>query len=99
MIRQWVPEEYATLGADSYGFSDARPAARRHFKIDGPSAAVAVLQLLAKRGEVDADARAKAIERYDLHNVHAGSTGSAGDDSYHEVDGERASSLHQTQTT
>ncbi|HLS03471.1 MAG TPA: pyruvate dehydrogenase (acetyl-transferring), homodimeric type, partial [Actinomycetales bacterium] len=81
MIRQWVPEEYATLGADSYGFSDTRPAARRHFKIDGPSAAVKVLQLLAKRGEVDADAPAKAIERYDLHNVHAGTTGSAGGDS------------------
>src|SRR5690625_8029932 len=46
MIRQWVPEEYATLGADSYGFSDTRPAARRHFKIDGPSAVVKVLQLL-----------------------------------------------------
>src|SRR5690625_6561540 len=56
MIRQWVPEEYATLGADSYGFSDTRPAARRHFKIDGPSAVANVWQLVAKRGEVDADA-------------------------------------------
>lgn len=81
LIRQWVPEEYATLGADSYGFSDTRPAARRHFKIDGPSAVVKVLQLLAKRGEIDADTPAKAIERYELHNVHAGTTGSAGGDS------------------
>jgi len=81
LIRQWVPEEYATLGADSYGFSDTRPAARRHFHIDGPSTAVKVLQLLAQRGEVDENAPAQAIERYELHDVNAGTTGSAGGDS------------------
>src|SRR5690625_7283087 len=81
MIRQWVPEEYATLCADSYGFSDTRPAARRHFKIDGPSALGKVLPLLAKRGEGGAGAPAQAIERFGLHRVHAGTTRSAGGDS------------------
>ena len=35
-IRAWVPSDYATLGADGFGLSDTRPAARRHFHIDGP---------------------------------------------------------------
>src|SRR5690606_19405924 len=39
-IRAWVPGDYATLGADGYGFSDTRPASRRFFKIDGPSMVV-----------------------------------------------------------
>ena len=50
---QFVPGDYATLGADGFGFSDTRAAARRFFKIDGPSVVVRTLQLLADRGEVD----------------------------------------------
>ena len=52
-IRQWVPQRYATLGADGFGFSDTRPAARRFFKIDGPSVVVRTLQALAEEGAVD----------------------------------------------
>ena len=54
---QWVPGDFASLGADGFGFSDTRPAARRFFHIDGPSIVVRTLQMLAKRGEVDADVR------------------------------------------
>jgi pyruvate dehydrogenase E1 component len=79
-IRAWVPGDYATLGADGFGFSDTRQAARRHFVIDGPSTAVKVLQMLARRGEVDHDAPAQAIERYRLLDVRAGSSGIAGGD-------------------
>ena len=79
-VRAWVPGEYATLGADGFGFSDTRAAARRHFTIDGPSTAVKVLQLLGRRGEVAADAAAQAIERYALHDVRAGTSGTAGGD-------------------
>jgi hypothetical protein len=78
MIRQFVPGEYATLGADSFGFSDTRPAARRFFKIDGPSMVVRTLELLAAQGKVDPNAPAWAIEKYLLHDVNAGTTGSAG---------------------
>ena len=80
-VRQWIPGRYATLGADGFGFSDTRPAARRHFKIDGPSTAVRVLQQLALDGTVDAGAPAQAIERYRLHDVNAGTSGTAGGDS------------------
>ena len=79
-VRAWIPGEYATLGADGFGFSDTRAAARRFFKIDGPSTAIKVLQMLARRGEVAADAPAQAIERYRLHDVRAGSSGNAGGD-------------------
>jgi pyruvate dehydrogenase E1 component len=78
MIRNWVPRDYATLGADGFGFSDTRAAARRHFKIDGPSIAVRVLQQLAERGEIDSNAPAQAIAKYRLHDVNAGTSGSTG---------------------
>jgi pyruvate dehydrogenase E1 component len=80
MIRPWVPGEYTTLGADGFGFSDTRPAARRHFKIDGPSIAVKVLQQLSAAGKVPADFPRQAIEKYRLHDVAAGTSGSAGGD-------------------
>ena len=80
MIRQWVPGRYATLGADGFGFSDTRPAARRAFKIDGPSIAVRVLEQLVEKEKIASDVPQKAIEKYDLHNVAAGTSGSAGGD-------------------
>jgi len=79
-IRKWIPGEYATLGADGFGFSDTRAAARRHFKIDGPSIAVRILQQLASRGEVSADAPQQAIDKYRLLDVTAGTSGTAGGD-------------------
>lgn len=79
-IRKWIPGEYATLGADGFGFSDTRAAARRHFKIDGPSIAVRILQQLASRGDVAEDAPLKAIEKYRLMDVTAGTSGTTGGD-------------------
>jgi pyruvate dehydrogenase E1 component len=80
-IRQFVPGDYATLGADDFGFSDTRAAARRYFKIDGPSIVVRTLESLAKRGLVDRSLISQAIEKYLLHDVAAGTTGSAGGES------------------
>jgi pyruvate dehydrogenase E1 component len=80
-IRPFVPGTYATLGADAFGLSDTRAAARRFFKIDGPSVVVRTLQLLAARGEIDRSAPGRAIEKYNLHDVNAGSTGSFGGES------------------
>jgi len=79
-IRAWVPGDYATLGADGFGFSDTRAAARRAFKIDGPSIAVRVLEQLAARGEIDAAMPQAAIDRYRLLDVTAGTSGNAGGD-------------------
>ena len=80
-IRPWVPGDFATLGADGFGFSDTRAAARRFFKIDGPSIVVRVLEQLVARGEIDASIPQLAIDRYQLHDVTAGTSGNAGGDS------------------
>jgi len=80
-IRPWVPRRFATLGADGFGFSDTRPAARRFFKIDGPSLVVRALQALAEDGVVDRGLAVQAIEKYRLHDVNAGTSGNAGGES------------------
>lgn len=80
-IRQWVPGDFTSLGADGFGFSDTRPAARRFFHIDGPSMAVRALQALAARGEVDRSVPLEAARRYRLSDVTAGSSGNEGGDS------------------
>ncbi len=80
-IRAFVPGDFATLGADDFGFSDTRAAARRFFKIDSHSMVVRTLQSLVKRGEMDPAVLAHAIEKYSLHDVNAGTTGSAGGES------------------
>ncbi|WP_345054617.1 pyruvate dehydrogenase (acetyl-transferring), homodimeric type [Arthrobacter methylotrophus] len=80
-IRQFIPNEFASLGADGFGFSDTRQAARRYFKNDTHSIVTKTLQLLAARGEVDAQAPAQAIEKYRLLDVNAGTTGGAGGES------------------
>ena len=77
-IREFVPGTYLTLGADGFGFSDTRPAARRHFAIDGPSITARVLQQLAKEGAVAPDALQQAVTKYQLLDVTAGTSGSAG---------------------
>ncbi|MFW3386928.1 UNVERIFIED_CONTAM: pyruvate dehydrogenase (acetyl-transferring), homodimeric type, partial [Kocuria sp. CPCC 205274] len=79
-IRQFVPNEFASLGADSFGFSDTRAGARRFFKIDSHSMVVRALEMLAKRGEVDWRAPGEAIEKYSLKDVTAGTSGNAGGD-------------------
>ena len=79
-IINWVPGDFASLGADGFGFSDTRAAARRFFHIDGPSVVVRTLQQLAKRGEIDPSWAAQAVEKYRLRDVNAGSSGSSGGD-------------------
>ena len=79
-IRKWIPGEYATLGADGFGFSDTRAAARRAFKIDGPSIVVRVLEQLASRGEVAQHIPQLAIDKYRLLDVSAGTSGVSGGD-------------------
>ncbi|MBO9703917.1 MAG: pyruvate dehydrogenase (acetyl-transferring), homodimeric type, partial [Arthrobacter sp.] len=79
-IRQFIPNEYGVLGADGFGFSDTRQAARRFFKNDTHSVVVKTLQMLARQGKVDPQAPAQAIEKYSLLDVTAGTTGGAGGD-------------------
>lgn len=79
-IRAWVPGAYATLGADGFGYSDTRPAARRQFHIDAHTMVVRALAELAEKGRFDKNKVAEAIERYDLFNVTAGQSGEVGGD-------------------
>ena len=68
-IRQFVPGDYA------------RAAARRYFKIDAPSLVVRALEALVARGEIDQSLPQQAIDKYLLHDVNAGTTGSTGGES------------------
>ncbi len=79
-IAQWVPGRFRSLGADGFGFSDTRPAARRFFHIDGPSMAVAALQQLSDAGEVPAEWVTRALDQYRLLDVTAGTSGHSGGD-------------------
>lgn len=70
-IRRWVPGEYVVLGADGFGFSDTREAARRYFNIDAESVVVAVLLGLAREGKIDRSVAAEAAEKFDLDDPTA----------------------------
>ncbi|HTY72054.1 MAG TPA: pyruvate dehydrogenase (acetyl-transferring), homodimeric type [Actinomycetes bacterium] len=74
-IREWVPGEFSSLGTDGFGMSDTRGALRRHFKVDAESITLRTLEMLARRGEVDADLPRQAFERYRLADVTAADPG------------------------
>ncbi|MEP7180121.1 MAG: pyruvate dehydrogenase (acetyl-transferring), homodimeric type, partial [Pseudonocardiales bacterium] len=80
-IARWVPGDYTSLGTDGFGFADTRGAARRFFHVDAESITVAVLEQLARRGEVKPDVPREAIARYELHDVNAAGAGTIGGDS------------------
>ncbi|EFV12041.2 pyruvate dehydrogenase E1 component [Segniliparus rugosus ATCC BAA-974] len=71
LIRPWVPHRFTALGADGFGFSDTRKAARRVFNIDAESIVVAVLLSLAEDGNLDRSVAAQAAERYHIDDVLA----------------------------
>ncbi|MFT4086505.1 MAG: pyruvate dehydrogenase (acetyl-transferring), homodimeric type, partial [Gordonia sp. (in: high G+C Gram-positive bacteria)] len=70
-IRPYVPGTYVTLGADGFGFSDTRTAARRFFNIDAESIAVGVLVALARDGKIDRSVAADAAKKYQITDVSA----------------------------
>ncbi len=70
-IRPWVPNTYVTLGTDGFGFSDTRPAARRYFNTDAESVVVAVLEALARDGEIDPSVAVAAAKQYRIDDVSA----------------------------
>jgi len=79
-ISRWVPSDYTSLGTDGFGFADTRGAARRFFHVDAQSIVVAVLEQLARRGEVKAEAPREAFDRYRLLDVNAAGAGTVGGD-------------------
>ncbi|WP_246361010.1 pyruvate dehydrogenase (acetyl-transferring), homodimeric type [Haloechinothrix aidingensis] len=80
LIRPWVPNEMYTLGTDGFGFSDTRPAARRHFLVDAESIVVATLSSLARRGDIPHETLSQAARRYRIDDVFAASIPEADSD-------------------
>ncbi|MEH3142737.1 MAG: pyruvate dehydrogenase (acetyl-transferring), homodimeric type [Mycobacterium kyogaense] len=70
-IRPWVPGTYITLGTDGFGFSDTRPAARRYYNTDAESITVAVLEGLARDGNIDMAVAVEAARKYEIDDVMA----------------------------
>jgi pyruvate dehydrogenase E1 component len=70
-ISQWVESDWHSLGTDGFGFADTRAAARRFFRVDAESIAVAALEALAARGEVGDGAAADAVRRYRIDDPTA----------------------------
>jgi pyruvate dehydrogenase E1 component len=79
-ISRWIPRDYASLGTDGFGFADTRGAARRYFHVDAESIVVAVLEQLARAGEVKRETPREALERYRLLDVAAAGVGTVGGD-------------------
>ncbi|WP_130344894.1 pyruvate dehydrogenase (acetyl-transferring), homodimeric type [Herbihabitans rhizosphaerae] len=71
LIRPWVPTDMYSLGTDGFGFSDTRPAARRHFLVDAQSIAVGTLAALAARGEIQKSLVSEAARKYRIDDVQA----------------------------
>jgi len=65
-VARFVPQPYVVLGTDGYGFSDVRPALRRHFEVDAAHVVVGVLDGLAQTGDVKAETVADAIGRFEI---------------------------------
>ena len=70
-IHRWVPGDYTALGADGFGFSDTRSGARRFFNIDAESITVAVLNALARSGDIDANVPVQAAEELKINDPTA----------------------------
>ena len=65
-LRRWIPGDFINLGADGFGFSDTREAARRFFNIDAESIVVAVLLSLSREGKIERSVVADAAEKLNV---------------------------------
>ncbi|NLT29138.1 MAG: pyruvate dehydrogenase (acetyl-transferring), homodimeric type [Propionibacterium sp.] len=70
-IRGYVPNEWASLGTDGFGFADTRAGARRFFQVDAESIVVATLTQLEKAGQYRAGAAKEAYAKYRLDDPTA----------------------------
>jgi pyruvate dehydrogenase E1 component len=65
-IGRWLGDRYTTLGTDGFGRSDTRAGLRGFFEVDARHIALAALDRLAARGELERDVVAKAIDDFGL---------------------------------
>ena len=79
-IRQFVDNDFTSLGADGWGLSDTRGALRSYFAIDAQAIAYATIASLVSRKELKSEALTRAkkeLKINDPQNANHGST--AGD--------------------
>jgi pyruvate dehydrogenase E1 component len=70
-VSDWMRGVSEQIGTDGFGFSDTRPAARRYFNTDAESVVVAVLEGLARDGNVDQSVAVEAARKYKIDDVMA----------------------------
>jgi len=63
-VARFVPQDFIPLGTDGFGRSDTREALRRHFETDAEHVTVAVLDGLARAGDIPRHTVAAALEQY-----------------------------------
>ncbi len=71
LIRPWVGRPMHSLGADGFGFSDTRTAARRVFLVDAESIVVAALSALAGEGRLERSRVSEASRHYRIDDPQA----------------------------
>jgi pyruvate dehydrogenase E1 component len=74
-IRQWVQQDFYSLGTDGWGMSDTRGALRRHFLVDAESITTQALAALAAQGAIPAEQVALAVTTYQLADPKAADAG------------------------
>ncbi|GLQ32832.1 pyruvate dehydrogenase (acetyl-transferring), homodimeric type [Litoribrevibacter albus] len=65
-IRAYVPTDFTVLGTDGFGRSDTRQKLRRFFEVDRHYVAVAALEALANRNDIDKSVVLDAMRKYDI---------------------------------
>jgi pyruvate dehydrogenase E1 component len=66
LIAPYLSADFTVLGTDGFGRSDTRAALRRFFEVDREHIALAALDALARRGDLDRDVVARALERFGI---------------------------------
>jgi pyruvate dehydrogenase E1 component len=66
LIAPYLSADFTVLGTDGFGRSDTRAALRRFFEVDREHIVLAALDALARRGELDRDVVARALERFGI---------------------------------
>jgi pyruvate dehydrogenase E1 component len=61
-IARWIPGGITPLGTDGFGRSENRASLRRFFEVDAECITVAALEQLSRRGELQAEQVARAIQ-------------------------------------
>lgn len=70
-IRQFIPQQYVTLGTDGFGRSDTRNALREHFEVNANHIVVATLKALVDEGKFDAKRLSDIIKTLNIDPARA----------------------------